>query len=165
LSSVIVPAERIGYEAAALLERMLSGERPPAEPILLPPPGVVTRRSTEVLAIDDPHVTAAVRFIREHAHLSVQVADVFDQVPVGRRWLERAFRKVLGRGIWAEIRRVHLERAKRLLTETDLSIEALAVQSGFSDFRHLAVVFRKELGLSPTAYRRQVRGAANETGS
>jgi LacI family transcriptional regulator len=160
LSSVIVPAERIGYEAAALLERMLEGEKAPAEPILLPPPGVVTRRSTEVLAIDDPHVTAAVRYIREHAHLPVQVSDVFEQVPVGRRWLERAFRKVLGRGVWEEIRRVHVERARRLLTETHLSIEAVAIQSGFSDFRHLAVVFRKELGVSPTAYRRQMGAAA-----
>ena len=164
LSSVIVPAERIGYEAASLLDRMLSGQKPPAEPILLSPPGVVTRRSTEVLVIDDPHVTAAVRFIREHAHQRVQVTDVFYQVPVGRRWLERAFRKALGRGVWEEIRRVHIERAKRLLTETQLSIEAVAAQSGFSDFRHLAVVFRKELGLSPTAYRRRMGGAAHGRG-
>lgn len=158
LSSVCVPAEQIGWEAAALLDRLLAGARPPRRPVLLPPQGVAARRSTEVLAIDDPDVVAAARFIRGHGHLPLFVADVLREVPVERRSLERRFRKALGRGIWEEIRRVHLERAKRLLAETDLSIKAVAEQSGFTDFRHLAVVFRQELGLSPTAYRSQVRG-------
>lgn len=158
LSSVIVPSERIGYEAAALLDRLLSGEKPPQEPILLPPPGVVTRRSTEVLAIDDPDVVQAARFIRERGHLPLRVADVLKEVPLGRRSLERRFRQALGWGLWEEIRRVHVERAKRLLAETDLSVKAVAEQSGFTDFRHLAVVFRQELGLAPTAYRSQTRG-------
>lgn len=158
LSSVRVPAEQIGREAAALLDRLLDGARPPRQPILLPPQGVVARRSSEVLAIDDPDVVAAARFIRGHGHLPLFVADVLREVPVERRSLERRFRKALGRGIWEEIRRVHVERAKRLLAETDQSIKAIAKQSGFTDFRHMAVVFRKELGLSPTAYRSRVRG-------
>lgn len=158
LSSVIVPSKRIGYAAAALLDRLLSGEQPPEEPILLPPPGVFTRRSTEVLAVDDADVAAAVRFIRERAHLPLRVEDVLREVLVGRRTLERRFRDALDRGLWAEIRRVHVERAKRLLAETDLSVKAVATQSGFTDFRHLAEVFRHELGLSPTAFRDRVRG-------
>lgn len=162
LSSVIVPAERIGHEAAALLDRLLSGEKPPQEPILLPPLGVVVRRSTDVLAIDDPDVVQAIRFIREHAHLPLQVADVLKEVPVGRRTLERRFHQTLGWGLWAEMRRVHVDRAKRLLAETDLPVKTVAQQSGFTDFRHLAVVFRDELGLSPTAYRRQTRGLVNK---
>jgi LacI family transcriptional regulator len=162
LSSVIVPAERIGYEAAALLDRLLAGERPPAEPILLPPTGVATRRSTEMLALADREVVAAVRFIREHAHLPLRVRDVLREVAVGRRTIERRCHKALGWGLGEEIRRVHLERARRLLARTELPMKAVAQQAGFSDFRHLAVVFRQELGLSPTAYRRQMRGPAGE---
>ena len=165
LSSIVLPAEQIGYEAAALLERMLAGEKPPREPILLPPTGVATRRSTEVLAIDDVEVVAAVRFIREHAHLPLRVADVLRQVPSGRRTLERRCRRALGRGLGEEIRRTHLEQARRLLASTDLPMKTLAVQAGFSDYSHMAVVFRKDLGISPTAYRRQMRGPAQHATS
>ncbi len=161
LSSVIVPAERIGYEAAALLDRLLADEKPPAGPILVPPPGVVTRRSTEVLAIEDQEVVAAVRFIREHAHLPLRVADVLRQVPVGRRTLERRCHTALGWGVGDEIRRAHLERAKRLLARTDLPMKSIALEAGFSGFRHMAVVFRQELDMSPTAYRRLQRGPSD----
>ncbi|MBA3312738.1 MAG: substrate-binding domain-containing protein [Planctomycetaceae bacterium] len=79
-SSIQVPAERIGAEAVALLERLLAGEKRPHEPTLLPPLGVNARRSTEVLAIDDEYVTAAIRFIRENADRPLRVADVVRHV-------------------------------------------------------------------------------------
>lgn len=160
LSSVIVPAERIGYEAAALLDRLLAGHRPPPGPILLPAQGVATRRSTEVLAIDDRDVVAAVRFIREHAHLPIRVDDVLRESPVRRRTLERRCRAALGWGLGEEIRRAHLERARRLLARTELPMAEIATKSGFTDFRHMAVAFHRALGVSPTTYRRGVRGPA-----
>src|SRR5207248_3060801 len=119
-----------------------------------PPPGVATRRSTEVLAIADRDVVAVVRFIREHAHLPLRVTDILRQVPVGRRTLELRFRKALGWGVGEEIRRAHLERARRLLARTDLPMKTVAQQAGFSDFCHMAAVFHRELGMSPTVYRR-----------
>jgi LacI family transcriptional regulator len=156
LSSIITPAQQIGFEAASLLGRMLDGAKPPQQSLLFPPQGVVSRRSSDVLAIDDPDVVAVARFIREHSHLVLRTAEILKVVPVGRRSLERRFRKAFGRGIWEEIQRVHIERAKRLLAETNLPIKAVAAQSGFTNFRHLSVVFRGQLGLSPTAYRRRV---------
>ncbi|MEX0713101.1 MAG: DNA-binding transcriptional regulator [Pirellulales bacterium] len=167
LSSIIVPAEQIGYEAVALLERLLAGEKPPCEPVLLPPAGINARRSSEVLAIEDEDVVAAVRFIREHAHRPVRVADVLEHVPLGRRTLERRCRAALGWGVAEEIRRTHVERACRLLAGTNLSMRAVASHAGFLDYRHLAVVFRKQLRTTPTAYRRQMRspiGAEDTSG-
>jgi len=111
-----------------------------------------------VLALDDADVVAAVRFIREHAHVLIRVEDVLREVPVSRRALERRFRKALNRRIGEEIRRVHLERAKALLAGTDLLMSDVAEQAGLSDSRHLSVVFRQETGFTPTAYRRQFRG-------
>jgi len=163
LSSVILPAEQIGHEAAALLDQMLAGEKPPREPILLPPSGVATRRSTEVLAIDDKDVVAAVRYIREHAHLPLRVGDVIQHVPVARRTLERRCRLALGWGLGEEIRRTHLERARRLLAETDLPMKVLATQAGYSDFRQLDVAFRQELGITPTDYRQHMRSPTRKT--
>jgi LacI family transcriptional regulator len=157
LSSVVLPSQRIGVEAAALLERLLEGAPPPAEPILMPPVGIVTRRSTEVLAIDDADVVAAVRLIRESAHVPLRASDVLKEVQLGRRTLERRFRQHLGRGVSEEIRRVHLERARRLLIETTAPMKSIAQQAGFSDFRHMAVVFRQELGMSPSKYRKQFK--------
>ena len=161
LSSIIIPADRIGYEAAALLERLLNGSRPPTEPLLLPPKGVAARRSSDVLAIDDPAVVTAVRFIRDHAHLTLRVADVAEHASVGRRTLERRCHHALGHSLGDEIRRSHLERACRLLAETAIPIESLAVQAGYSNARHMAAAFRKELSMSPTAYRRQQRGESH----
>ncbi len=158
LSSVAVPAERIGSEAAGLLNRLLAGAKPPRQPLLIPPLGVVARQSSDVLALRDPDVAAAVRFIRDHGHLDVTVADVLREVPVGRRSLERRFRALLERGVWEEIRRIHLERARELLATTALSMTEVAEQAGFTDQQQLSRVFRQETGLTPTAYRRQFRG-------
>jgi DNA-binding LacI/PurR family transcriptional regulator len=85
------------------------------------------------------------------------VADVLRHVCVGRRTLERRCQAALGWGIAEEIRRTHVERACRLLTATDLTAQAVAIQAGFSDYRHMALVFRKQFGITPTAYRRRTR--------
>jgi LacI family transcriptional regulator len=163
LSSIQIPAERIGSEAVALLEHMLSGRKPPREPVLLRPIGVNTRRSSEVLAIDDEHVAAAVRFIRQHAGEPLHVIDVLKHVPLSRRTLERRCRTALGWGLAEEIRRTHFARACRLLATTDLSTQAVAIEAGFSDYRHMVVSFRRQLGMTPTAYRRQMRSTSEQT--
>jgi LacI family transcriptional regulator len=161
LSSVALPAERVGFEAARLLDGLLTGSRPRRRPegsaLLLPPQGVVIRGSSDILAIKDPDVAAALRFIRQHAHEPIQVKDVLIEVPVSRRTLERRLRAALGRGIWEEIRRVHIDRGKSLLADTDMSMSEVARHAGFSDQRQLSVVFRENVGLTPTAYRRQFR--------
>jgi LacI family transcriptional regulator len=159
LSSVAIPSEQVGYEAAAWLDRLLAGARSRQDLKLLPPLGIVTRQSSDILAITDLEVAAAIRFIRMRAHTAISVNDVLRHVPLGRRSLERRFHRILGRGISQEIRRVHLEQAKSLLATSRLSVAEVAQQSGFSENKHLSVVFHKEFGLSPTAYRQQMQGA------
>lgn len=161
LSSVAVATDQIGHQAAALLDRLMNGHSPPQQPILVPPPGVVPRQSSDVLAIADDDVAAALRWIRDTSHLPVRVADLLRAIPVSRRLLERKFRKVLSRGISEEIRRAHIERAKRLLAGTDLAVSAIGVSAGFSNASHLSIVFRQETGLTPTAFRTQFRGRAH----
>jgi LacI family transcriptional regulator len=157
LSSVAIPSEQVGYRAAALLDGLLRGKPAPRRPVLLPPRGVVARQSSDVLAIDDPDVAAAVRFIRAEARRPLAIADVVDAATVCRRTLERRFRRSLARGIWDEIRRVQLDLAKRLLCDTDLPMSVVAGSSGLSGGKHLSVVFRHELNQTPTEYRRQFK--------
>lgn len=157
LSSVALPGERIGYEAARLLDRCFKGAIPGKRIIVLPPAGVVVRQSSDLLGVPDAQVSAALRFIRDNSSRPIQVRDVLREVPVARRALERRFRKWLQRSISEEIRRVRLERSRQLLLQTDMSLAAVAINSGFRDGRQLSVVFRRETGLTPSAFRRQFR--------
>lgn len=158
LSGVALTSERIGYEAAALLDRMWKGEKPPAEPILIEPTRVVVRQSTDTLAIDDADLARAVGFIRAHVSDPIQVSDVLRAVPVSRSWLERQFQKALRRTPAEEIRRVHLERAKQLLAGTDLPVPQVAAASGFRSREYLAYAFKQATGLTPREYRTRIRG-------
>ncbi|WP_422924807.1 substrate-binding domain-containing protein [Singulisphaera sp. PoT] len=157
LSSVALPAQRIGYEAATLLDQRMRGQTPSTSVVVLPPVGLVVRQSSDLIAVADPDVSDAVRFIQEHAHQPIRVPDVLEAVPVARRSLERRFRKWLQRSISEEICRVHIERGRDLLMKTNLSMSAIAELSGFTDGRQLSIAFRRETGMTPSDYRRRFR--------
>ena len=154
ISSVLLASERLGYEAAGLLDRLMSGRRIPKRPVHVKPLGVIARQSTDALAIEDEDVVAAIRFIRARAADGIVVTDVLKQVPVSRRWLEMRFRETLGRSPAAEIRRVRLMKAADLLIRTDLSIARVATACGFTGATRLGIAFRKQFGTPPLAYRR-----------
>ncbi|MEZ6065896.1 MAG: DNA-binding transcriptional regulator [Planctomycetaceae bacterium] len=157
LSSIVPNTRRTGYEAAALLDRMMTGEECEEMMVLIPPLGVTTRQSTDVLAIEDPEVASALRFIREHACQGIDVADVLRNVPLSRRMLETRFAKILGRTPHAEIARLRIERAKRLLTETDLPLAEIAELAGFQHNEYFSVAFKREVGRTPSTFRRVSR--------
>ena len=158
LSGVALTSERIGFEAAALLDRLLHGKPCPDDPILIEPTRVVVRQSTDTLAINDHDLARAIAFIRVHAAMSIQVSDVLRAVSVSRSWLERRFQESLGRSPAEEIRRVHLERAKQLLADTDMPVPQIAAASGFGSREYLAYAFKRAAGLTPREFRRRVRG-------
>jgi LacI family transcriptional regulator len=153
LSSVAPDAKRAGYLAAELLDQMMAGQRVPPGMRLVPPVGVVARRSTDSLAVPDPDVAAALRFIREHCCEPISVSSVLDQVPLGRRTLEARFVKLVGRTPHAEILRCRVERAKALLVDTDLPIKAVAARVGVGTPEYLSVLFRRVAGTTPSAWR------------
>jgi LacI family transcriptional regulator len=158
LSGITSSSAQSGYQAAALLDRLMHGKRPPKKPILIEPTSVIPRRSTDTLAIDNADLAQAIAFIRTHAAEAIRVTDVLRRAPFSRRQLEQEFRRVLGRSPAQEIRRIHLERARRLLAETDLSIPDVAASSGFSSPEHFARSFRAQFGRPPLKYRSLVRG-------
>ena len=153
LSSIAIPAEKIGYNSAKMLDQLISGEAAPKSPILLPPLQVVTRQSTDVLAIEDSAVAAALIFIRQHAGDEIGVNDVVQASAQGRRMLECKFRELLGRTILEEIRRIRIEIAKDLLVSTNLSMPAISQRTGFSGAERFSVVFREVTGMPPREFR------------
>jgi LacI family transcriptional regulator len=154
LSSIAINAQWIGFEAAQLLDGLMSGKSPPAEPLYLPPVRVVTRHSTNLFAVDDPVILAALHYIRNHLTQPIRVNTMADELVIRRRHLEQKFRAVLKRSVLAEIHRARVEKAKELLIRGDQQISQVASQSGFSNAQRLATVFRRLAGMTPREYRR-----------
>jgi len=155
LSSVSVAGQRIGYEAMTLLDSLIQGEERSREPRKIPPEGVISRQSTDILAIDDETVVRALRFIRAHASQDIVVKDILREIPVSRRFLEIQFRNYLGRSPAEEIRRVRLEKGCELLARSTMSISEIATACGFANATRFGVAFRKRFGQTPLAYRKQ----------
>ena len=154
LSSVRHDLEGMAYEAAALLDRLMNGERPPDTPKRITPKGIVTRRSTETLAVEDRDVADALGYIQENFRKgNLSVDDVVAHGRIPRRSLERVFRDELQRTILHEILRVRISHAQRLLEMTTQSVTDIAAQSGFASLNHFFRVFRVQTGLTPRAFR------------
>jgi LacI family transcriptional regulator, galactose operon repressor len=154
MSSIAINFERAGYEAAAALDGLMRGAAVVPGRITAVASHVVARRSTDFVAVDEPHLAKALRFIRDHARGGVSVDEVAQSAGLSRRALEKRFRNQLGRSILEEIRRVRTDRIARLLVETDLPVTKIADLLGFPDTQHVARYFRADKHLSPGAYRK-----------
>jgi LacI family transcriptional regulator len=157
LSSVELDGYRAGYAGAELLRKLM--EKQPVGPglIRIPPRRLVTRQSSDALAIDDPDVVTAVRFIAERAAMPIEVRNVVDAVPLSRRVLERRFKEKLNRSIQEEIRLAHIARAKDLLIDESIPLDRVARMSGFPSAKTLGAIFRRVTGTTPTAHRAAIR--------
>lgn len=155
LSSIRPDTFRTGFAAAELLQKMMDGEDVAARGYFLEPLGLTTRQSSDVLAIADPDIAAALRFIRERACDGIKVTDILAAVPLSRRVLEDRFKKLLGRSPHEEIERLRIERVKQLLTETDLSLAAIARRAGYEHTEYLSVAFKRAEGVPPSEFRKR----------
>ena len=155
LTSVALDTLRIGYEAAALLERMMDGGKPPDRPILIPPLEIVTRRSSDVLAMSDRQLAVGARFMREHVFETITTNDMARAAGMSRRVFERRFLAQVGRSPKSEVLRLRLERVKDLLTDTDWNLAQIAERTGFKYSEYLHTVFSQKLGMTPGEFRRR----------
>jgi LacI family transcriptional regulator len=157
LSSVDINVERIGYQAAALLDGLMRGQQPPPGPLLFPAGDVIARQSTDSVAIDDPELSAAVRYLRDHACEGIRMSNVTQATGIERRTLERRMKALFGRSPKDELVRTQLDEAKRLLAGTELSIKAVSLRTGFANSRYFSQVFRNRVGLAPGQFREKMR--------
>jgi len=155
LSSIDLDAQRIGYESAALLARMIAGGRKQTTTTLVAPREVVVRESTDVLAIADHQVVQAVRLIRQFACKGIDVPHVSDHILMCRRTLERRFKTCMGRTLKEEILRVKMDQAKMLLSQSDYPVKRISDMSGFGSLHYFTRAFRRETGETPCHYRRR----------
>jgi LacI family transcriptional regulator len=153
LTSVIPAAERIGYQAAAMLDQLMNGSPLVNQHVTVAPLGVAARQSTDILEVGDADVVAALKIIRDRACLGLTVKEVVREVAVARSSLERRFRKYFGRSPQAEIRNVQIKKAQHLLRETDLPLAQIAALTGFKHAEYFSVVFKRECRQTPGHYR------------
>jgi LacI family transcriptional regulator len=155
ISSVEPNYERVGYEAARLLDRLMAGDEPPSGPIFVAPWGIIARESTDYFAVDDAVVAAALHFVSARLGKPLRLKQIADAVMVSPRLLQQRFRAGLGRSVSDEIRRLRIEAAKRMLTEPNRQIGEIAVLCGFRNSDIMCQVFRREVGATPRQYRKQ----------
>ena len=156
LSSVRLPSRKIGYEAGAEIDRMISGGKPAPKSTGLAPIGLHARQSTDTLFVGDEVVAKALRYIRSSATSSPYINDIARVAGVARTTLQKRFRSVIGRTMLDEIQRVRIETAKDLLRSGDLSLEMISERCGFSSSQRFSVLFRQHTGLPPNRFRRSV---------
>ena len=157
LSSVALNTTQGGYLAAKALHEMIQQVPRTNKKIVVPPLHVVERRSTESSAIDDPDVAAALQYIHTQSLTQLTIDNVARSTCVSRRILEIRFRKLLGKTVLQEIQNVRIERAKRLLLETNYSIERIAEIVGFSTGSYFVQFFRSEMGITPFQFRKKTQ--------
>lgn len=154
LSSIAINFERAGFESAQALDLLMRGAKTRPSHILAVATHIVTRQSTDILAIPDAGVAKALRFIREHARQAIHVDTVAEASGLSRRVLEKRFRNHLHRSVMREIRRVRVDQICRMLVETNQSIAEIASALGYSSVEHIARYFRSEKPYTPLAYRK-----------
>jgi LacI family transcriptional regulator len=156
ISAAVYPAERLGHAAATMLERLLRGESPPKEPVLVEPSGILhVRQSSDVSTIADRDVHLARQYILEHSSQPLAVTELVSAMEVSRSKLERDFQRVTGRTLNEAIVGAHLDRSKQLLLETRWPVERVAKNAGFGTKQHFHRTFRHAEGMTPAQYRRR----------
>jgi LacI family transcriptional regulator, galactose operon repressor len=153
ITSVDTGLRRLGYEAAVLLDYMLSGQEVTREPVMIPPARVVERGSTEYLGFTNSAVAEAVKYIRSHACDPITVTDVLDEVGLSMSKAHRDFKVELGRSVHQEIQRVQMDQVKHLLVTTNQSIKQIGYTTGFENTKYMSKLFHKLVGQTPSEYR------------
>ncbi|MFT7035256.1 MAG: LacI family transcriptional regulator [Cyclobacteriaceae bacterium] len=154
LSSIIPDTYKTGYVAASLLESIVAKKELGQIAYRIKPLGVKKRRSTDTVAIDDPHISKAMHYIFENANSGTfNIDDILSFVPMSRRIFEKKFTHVIGRTPYKEMQRIRVNRIKELLKETDLSLFDIAARSGFEHVSYMSYLFKRETRMTPAIYR------------
>lgn len=153
LSSIDLNLEQIGWKAAELLQKLMDGGKPPQAPLVIPPLGVIERRSSEILSAEDPRAMRALRYLMDNLHKSLKASDVARVVGLSSWQLDRIFVESFGRTVKKELLHLRNRRMQELLATTAIPAKEIATATGFRSLSHMTQVFIKENKISPKHFR------------
>jgi LacI family transcriptional regulator len=159
ISSIALATERGGYDAAALLQALMQGKKPSKRTVTVHPTREVRRQSTDILAIQDPFMLRALRFIRENSNRNIRVHEVSSAARLSLRALQDRFWQELGHTPLEEVHRSRVDRIAQLLLETNMSVGEIGRACGFDEPSHVARFFARRTGMTPLAYRQKLKTA------
>lgn len=155
LSSINLNFERLGYEAARWLDRLMNRKPPPNRPVVVPIHGLTARNSTNVLAFRNDRLAKAMHYIQEHFQEPITATDVVKSSGVSRQVLQRLFRQDIGHSILNVIMRSRIEEAKRMLRNTNIKLDIIAERCGFRSRLHFHRTFFRLAGSPPAGWRHE----------
>lgn len=155
MSSISRNLIQTASDICSSLAKMMDGNLIVPKIINTEPLGVVVRQSTDTIASDDQEVIKAIMFIRKNAHLPISVEEVVRETSIGKRRLYTRFKNVTGHSIHHEIQYTKLQRFKKLLKDSNLSVAEISYQMGFDDVTHVSRWFHGLEGISPTKWKNE----------
>lgn len=155
ISSVEPNLELVGYRGAEILDQLMRGKKMPADPVRIPPLGLIARKSSDLVAINHPGVARSLRFMWDHCHETIGVDTLAKAASMSVRSFHQAFVDNVGRPPGHELQRIRIERAKKLLTESKEKIEVIARLCGYQSGNSFWVAFKQATGMSPKKYQIQ----------
>lgn len=157
ISSIPLRTNEIGFNAMAMLHALIQKQPLPSDAILLAPDRVISRHSTDQLAVRDPIVRAALIIIKQQLKSGIGLKVLAHRLDISKPTLQRHFMAALGRGPGEEIHRAQMELSRQLLADSRMPIAQIAAEAGFSTPQLFSAAFRREAGTTPTQYRQRHR--------
>ncbi len=156
LSSIEIPAAKVGYAAAEMLGDMLGGRVLRHDGHYSPGPiRVVERGSTSMNAVMDPHVRVVLEYADAHLSTVKDVTELVDLVPLSRRNLEIRVQFSIGMSLWSMVLSKRVGYARSLLVEKQISVAEVSERCGFASVRRFSEAFKKRTGVSPRDFKNQ----------
>jgi len=156
ISSVDVNMESIGYRGAKMLDEWMRRVTPPVEPLRVPPFRLIVRKSSDLVAINHPGIARSLRFMWDHCHEPIAVADLAKAASMSLRNFHQAFVENVGRPPGTELHRIRIERAKKVLSDSNEKMDTIAELCGYESGNSFWVAFKRATGMSPKQYQKQL---------
>jgi LacI family transcriptional regulator len=157
ISSIVTDVEKGGYEAGALIDRMINREIVEPFNIIIKPTRIELRKSTEKYDISNEYISKIVNYIEDNFTTDIDIGGLIKMVPLSRRNLEVKFKDQMGTSIYQFILNCRIEYFANLLLTTNRTLFDLALESGFNDCKNISRIFKKIKGCTPVEFRNRYK--------
>ncbi len=156
LTSIDNNLEEVGYQVASELAEVMKGKQSHKDSIKIAPLGVVSRQSTDIVAIDHAQVALVLQYLKNNFKYTINISKLAEVAKMSERGLFKAFEKNIGRTPGQELTRLRMNEAKRLLRESDETVTEIALLCGFNESRSFYTQFKKHTQQTPGSWRKKV---------